>query len=58
MAQVLMNRPALGVMPVQEWPQLVQDSFLKVAPAGLNQVFTMMCGTWYAGRLWLLVTAT
>jgi hypothetical protein len=24
-----MNRPALGVMPIQEWPQMLQDSFLK-----------------------------
>ncbi len=45
MAQVLMNRPALGVMPIQEWPQLVEDSFMRVKPKGLTQVFTMMCGT-------------
>ena len=45
MAHALMNRPALGVMPMQEWPQLVEDSFMKVKPKGLEQVFTMMCGT-------------
>jgi 4-aminobutyrate aminotransferase/(S)-3-amino-2-methylpropionate transaminase len=45
MARVLMNRPALGVMPTMEWPQLVHDSFLRCAPKGLDNVFTMMCGT-------------
>ena len=39
------NRPALGIMPTSDWPKLLQDSFLACNPKGLNQVFTMMCGT-------------
>ena len=40
-----MNRPALGILPTSDWPQLIRDSFMAVAPKGLDQVFTMMCGT-------------
>lgn len=42
---VLINRPALGNLPPVQWPQLLRDSFLAVAPPGLNQVFTVMCGS-------------
>jgi 4-aminobutyrate aminotransferase/(S)-3-amino-2-methylpropionate transaminase len=42
---VLINRPALGNLPPAQWPQLLRDSFLAVAPPGLNQVFTVMCGS-------------
>jgi len=41
----LVNRPALGVMPDEEWPDRVTKSLLKVAPKGLKQVYTMMCGS-------------
>ena len=41
----LINRPAIGVEPATTWPALLQNSFLKVKPQGLNQVFTAMCGS-------------
>ena len=39
------NRPALGWFPSEDWVQKIKNSMLSVAPAGLNQVFPMMCGT-------------
>lgn len=44
-ARMAVNRMALGVFPPQEWEQLVKDGFLSVAPQGLDQVFTAMCGS-------------
>lgn len=41
----LINRPALGVEPSTNWPTLIENSFMKVKPKGLSQVFTAMCGT-------------
>lgn len=41
----LINRPALGVLPGADWPQKLQSVLLSVAPKGLNQVTTMMCGS-------------
>lgn len=43
--QALINRPALGVEPTMIWPRVLQESFISVAPKGLDQVFTAMCGT-------------
>ncbi|KAL6073536.1 4-aminobutyrate aminotransferase [Balamuthia mandrillaris] len=43
--RMLVNRPALGVMPPGDWPELLQSSFMRVAPKGLDQVFTAMCGS-------------
>lgn len=43
--QAIINRPALGIKPPSMWPELLQNSFMKVAPPGLNQVFTAMCGS-------------
>ncbi|KAJ1655848.1 4-aminobutyrate transaminase [Dispira simplex] len=45
MLQALANRPSLGVVPHSTWPQLLKDAFMKVAPTGLDQVFTTMCGS-------------
>eukprot|EP01089_Gocevia_fonbrunei_P015757 TRINITY_DN46_c0_g1_i1.p1 TRINITY_DN46_c0_g1~~TRINITY_DN46_c0_g1_i1.p1 ORF type:complete len:504 (-),score=125.41 TRINITY_DN46_c0_g1_i1:82-1593(-) len=42
---VLINRPALGIMPPTEWPELLEQSFMRVAPKGMTEVFTMMCGS-------------
>lgn len=39
------HRPALGILPPHDWPQLVQKTLLSVAPKGLTQVQTMMCGS-------------
>lgn len=44
-ARMAVNRMALGVFPPKEWQQLVQEGFLSVAPKGLDQVFTAMCGS-------------
>eukprot|EP01118_Nematostelium_gracile_P019239 TRINITY_DN8853_c0_g1_i2.p1 TRINITY_DN8853_c0_g1~~TRINITY_DN8853_c0_g1_i2.p1 ORF type:complete len:359 (+),score=103.07 TRINITY_DN8853_c0_g1_i2:113-1078(+) len=40
----LINRPALGLLPNKEWPD-VMDQVMSVAPKGLHQCFTAMCGT-------------
>lgn len=44
-ATALVNRPALGVFPITDWVQSLENSFLKVKPPGLSQVFTAMCGS-------------
>uniref|UniRef100_F6SUM0 4-aminobutyrate aminotransferase, mitochondrial n=1 Tax=Ciona intestinalis TaxID=7719 RepID=F6SUM0_CIOIN len=41
----VLNRPALGIFPGTDFPQLIQDTLLKVAPPGLNQAVTMACGS-------------
>jgi len=43
--QAIINRPALGIKPPAMWPELLQNSFMQVAPKGLNQIFTAMCGS-------------
>ncbi|KAG0201371.1 hypothetical protein BGX28_005796 [Mortierella sp. GBA30] len=45
MVQMLVNRPALGVQPHSTWAKTLEESFMSVAPKGLNQVFTAMCGS-------------
>ncbi|GAB6032634.1 hypothetical protein CHUAL_011513 [Chamberlinius hualienensis] len=39
------NRPSLPVFPPADWPDLLQDTLLAVAPKGLKQVQTMACGS-------------
>ncbi|XP_025836416.1 4-aminobutyrate aminotransferase, mitochondrial [Agrilus planipennis] len=41
----LINRPALGVFPGEDWPKKLRDVLLKVAPHGLPDIMTMMCGS-------------
>ncbi|XP_043676373.1 4-aminobutyrate aminotransferase, mitochondrial [Vespula pensylvanica] len=45
--KIMVNRPALGVFPGKEWPNRLKKIFLKkeVAPPGLSQITTMMCGS-------------
>lgn len=43
--RTLINRPALGVFPGKEWPELLNSVLLPVAPKGLNNITTMMCGS-------------
>lgn len=43
--KTLVNRPALGFYPGVEWPDMLRRVLLSVAPPGLNQVTTMMCGS-------------
>jgi 4-aminobutyrate aminotransferase/(S)-3-amino-2-methylpropionate transaminase len=40
-----MNRPALSVFPNKGFAESIEQGILSVAPKGLNQVFTMMCGS-------------
>ena len=39
------NRPAQWMFPSQDFPKLVKNTLLKVAPKNLNQVVTMSCGS-------------
>ncbi|XP_053625682.1 4-aminobutyrate aminotransferase, mitochondrial [Plodia interpunctella] len=41
----LVNRPALGVFPGKDWPEKLKNVLLSVAPQGLNNISTMMCGS-------------
>ncbi|XP_023288245.1 4-aminobutyrate aminotransferase, mitochondrial isoform X2 [Orussus abietinus] len=45
--KIIANRPALGVYPGREWPGKLKNVLLKkgVAPPGLTQITTMMCGS-------------
>ncbi|KAK0732790.1 aminotransferase class-III-domain-containing protein [Apiosordaria backusii] len=45
MIQGLINRPALGNFPPHDWADVLKAGILKVAPKGLNQVFTAMAGS-------------
>jgi 4-aminobutyrate aminotransferase/(S)-3-amino-2-methylpropionate transaminase len=45
MIQALINRPALGNFPSHDWASILETGILKVAPKGLNQVFTAMAGS-------------
>lgn len=41
----LVNRPALGNFPGNDWAEVLRSGILKVAPKGLDQVFTAMAGS-------------
>ncbi|XP_062550266.1 4-aminobutyrate aminotransferase, mitochondrial-like [Armigeres subalbatus] len=41
----LINRPALGVFPGEDWPGKLQNVLMSVAPKGLDYLTTMMCGS-------------
>lgn len=45
MASSLVNRPALGNFPQHDWAEILETGLLKVAPKGLNQVFTATAGS-------------
>ncbi|KAF2019917.1 4-aminobutyrate aminotransferase [Aaosphaeria arxii CBS 175.79] len=45
MISALVNRPALGNFPSSRWHDILQDGLLKVAPEGLNNVFTAQSGS-------------
>ncbi|RDL39324.1 putative 4-aminobutyrate transaminase [Venustampulla echinocandica] len=45
MASALINRPALGNFPSHDWASILRTGILKVAPKGLDQVFTAMAGS-------------
>uniref|UniRef100_A0A8C3J9Y2 4-aminobutyrate aminotransferase n=1 Tax=Calidris pygmaea TaxID=425635 RepID=A0A8C3J9Y2_9CHAR len=39
------NRPALGILPPENFAERLKESLLSVAPKGLPQVITMSCGS-------------
>jgi len=43
--QATINRPALGISPNKDWPHKLNEIFMSVAPKGLKQVTTLMCGS-------------
>ncbi|KAI0455517.1 aminotransferase class-III-domain-containing protein [Xylaria acuta] len=45
MTTAIINRPALGNFPSHDWADILETGILKVAPPGLNQVFTAMAGS-------------
>ncbi|KAL8710924.1 MAG: hypothetical protein Q9220_004523 [cf. Caloplaca sp. 1 TL-2023] len=45
MASAMINRPALGNFPQHDWAFILESGILRVAPRGLNQVFTGMSGS-------------
>ena len=45
MAAAIINRPALGNFPSHDWAEILRTGILKVAPKGLNQVFTALAGS-------------
>jgi 4-aminobutyrate aminotransferase/(S)-3-amino-2-methylpropionate transaminase len=45
-----MNRPALGSFPPASWAETINTGLMKVAPAGLDQLFTMMCVSRHRAR--------
>ncbi|ORY01507.1 aminotransferase class-III-domain-containing protein [Clohesyomyces aquaticus] len=45
MASAIINRPALGNFPQHDWADILESGILKVAPKGLNQVFTGQSGS-------------
>jgi len=45
MASALINRPALGNFPQHDWASILKTGILKVAPKGLDQVFTATAGS-------------
>ncbi|KAK5174837.1 4-aminobutyrate transaminase, partial [Cryomyces antarcticus] len=45
MASAIINRPALGNFPQHDWASILETGILRVAPKGLNQVFTAQAGS-------------
>lgn len=45
MISAMVNRPALGNFPQSDWAEILETGILRVAPRGLNQVFTAMAGS-------------
>jgi 4-aminobutyrate aminotransferase/(S)-3-amino-2-methylpropionate transaminase len=45
MASAIINRPALGNFPQHDYAKILKEGVLKVAPKGLNKVFTASAGS-------------
>ncbi|ELK30384.1 4-aminobutyrate aminotransferase, mitochondrial [Myotis davidii] len=44
-ASTFVNRPALGILPPENFVEKLQESLLSVAPKGMSQLITMACGS-------------
>lgn len=44
-ASMLAQRPCLGMLPPTDWVERVNKTLISIAPKGLNEVATMMCGS-------------
>uniref|UniRef100_A0A1A9X4W3 (S)-3-amino-2-methylpropionate transaminase n=1 Tax=Glossina brevipalpis TaxID=37001 RepID=A0A1A9X4W3_9MUSC len=42
--KTLVNRPALGFFPGKDWPVKLENILKRIAPKGLDNITTMMCG--------------
>ncbi|KAE8383519.1 4-aminobutyrate aminotransferase [Aspergillus bertholletiae] len=45
MVSALVNRPAIGNFPSQQWLGLLRDGLMRAAPSGCTQVFTAQSGS-------------
>jgi 4-aminobutyrate aminotransferase / (S)-3-amino-2-methylpropionate transaminase len=45
MASAIINRPALGNFPQHDWAHILETGILRVAPPGMDQVFTAQAGS-------------
>lgn len=45
MISALVNRPAMGNFPAENWISLLRDSLMRAAPKGLDQIFTAQSGS-------------
>lgn len=45
MISAIINRPAIGNFPPHDWASLLKTGVLRVAPKGLNQIFTALAGS-------------
>ncbi|KAF4981557.1 hypothetical protein FZEAL_2666 [Fusarium zealandicum] len=45
MASALVNRPAIGNFPSDEWVDILRNGLMKVAPKGLSYIFTAQSGS-------------
>ncbi|KAK7825823.1 hypothetical protein U0070_008579 [Myodes glareolus] len=44
-ASTFINRPALGILPPENFVDKLRESLMSVAPKGLSQLITMACGS-------------
>uniref|UniRef100_A0A673UNP1 4-aminobutyrate aminotransferase, mitochondrial n=1 Tax=Suricata suricatta TaxID=37032 RepID=A0A673UNP1_SURSU len=44
-ASTFINRPALGILPPENFVEKLRESLLSVAPRGMSQLITMSCGS-------------
>lgn len=45
MISALVNRPAIGNFPSAKWHDILRDGLLRVAPKGLDRIFTAQSGS-------------